>query len=294
MALEETLEAMKKQAIPLSSEKTGKASAENLAEIKTHFEDKKLVAVGESSHGTKEFFHIKKEIFKYLASELDYRGFLLETPYCDKYGLNKYTNSDSKDLEAAVNSLSFSVWRTKEIAEILEWIKKFNDERPEEDSITIYGFDIQNENRSAKKLLSQIDRDELSEEQRKSLEYLATEESKAWKNPDIERLRECIRDLKDLYDNLDSENSSDFDLDLLSNLVEGTEFALKTVNKDDPVSYRDRCMAEKIKRIIDSNEIEKAFIWAHNSHISKKEMTLGGKSYVPMGEHINDRFGEGI
>ena len=243
MTSEETLEAMKKQATPLSSENTGKTSAEDLAEIKTHFEDKKLVAVGESSHGTMEFFQMKKEIFKYLASELGYRAFLLETPYCDKTGLNEYTKSGSRNLEDAVDSLSFSVWRIKEIAELLEWIKKFNDERPEEDSITVYGFDIQKDNRSAKKVLSEINREELSEEQRKSLEYLATEESKAWKNPDTKRLRESIRDLKDLYDNLDSENSSGFDLDLLSNLVEGAEFALRTVNEDEPISYRDRCMA---------------------------------------------------
>src|ERR1035438_5470516 len=61
-----------------------------LIPLETLFKNKKIVGMGESTHGTKEFFNMKAKMFKFLVTHCGYRIFAIEATYGGTLKVNDY------------------------------------------------------------------------------------------------------------------------------------------------------------------------------------------------------------
>lgn len=94
--------------------------------------DKRIVMLGESSHGTEEYSLLKKQLIQYLHEKLGFKVVLFESPMTNCSYLN--LAADTNYAELVKNSIQ-SVWHTETVSQIFRYIKKSN--------IQFGGFDPQ-------------------------------------------------------------------------------------------------------------------------------------------------------
>jgi erythromycin esterase len=101
--------------------------------------DSQFVLLGEASHGTSEFYRWRTEITKRLINEKEFSFIAVEGDWPDCYKVNRYIkgfpDSENNTYKSAYDILySFNRWPTwmwanKEVVELVEWLKSFNDEK---------------------------------------------------------------------------------------------------------------------------------------------------------------------
>jgi erythromycin esterase len=100
--------------------------------------DRRLVQLGESSHGVSEFNQAKVRLIKFLHQEMGFTVIAFESSIYESFFANE--NADTlSDLEMMKNSI-FGVWHCQETLELFKYIKETRDtSRP----LILAGFDIQ-------------------------------------------------------------------------------------------------------------------------------------------------------
>ena len=104
--------------------------------------DAQVVALGESTHGTSEFFRLKHRVLEYLVREHGFRVFAIEDQQLGMERVNTYVQGGPGTVEEAMRGM-FGVWHTAEVRDLIEWMRTRNAEHPG-DPVEFVGFDMQN------------------------------------------------------------------------------------------------------------------------------------------------------
>lgn len=98
---------------------------------------KSLVQLGESSHGTKEFNHVKTRIIKFLHQEMDFSVIAMESGFFDGIHADSIRETASAD---SLMRFIFGVWQTNEVLELFQYVKETQSgSKP----LRLIGFDTQ-------------------------------------------------------------------------------------------------------------------------------------------------------
>ena len=103
----------------------------------------RVVALGEATHGNAEFQQLKLDVFKILVEKYGVRALALEGDYGCCEAVNRYIHDGKGTAEEAAAALGFTIYRTKEMANLIEWMRKYNETAAEGDDLRFYGFDMQ-------------------------------------------------------------------------------------------------------------------------------------------------------
>jgi erythromycin esterase-like protein len=98
----------------------------DLAFLKRLVGDARIVALGEGTHGTREFFTMKHRITRYLASEMGFTVFAIEANMPEAYRVNDYVLTGRGDPRALLDGMYFWTWNTREVLDLIEWMRAFN------------------------------------------------------------------------------------------------------------------------------------------------------------------------
>ena len=106
-------------------------------------EGKKIIALGEATHGNVEFQQLKLEVFKQMVEHYDVRAFALEGDYggCEK--VNQYIHGGEGTAQEAVAAIGFEIYRTDDMVELISYMREYNESALEGEDIRFYGFDMQ-------------------------------------------------------------------------------------------------------------------------------------------------------
>jgi len=126
---------------PLSPNQTN--DLDELLPLAPLLKDKKVVGMGEATHGTREFFNIKAKMFKFLATYCGYRVFTIEATYGGTLKVNDYVLYGKGDVLSAMRGMGYWTWDTEEVKELIEWMRAYNTGKPENEKLKFYGFDPQ-------------------------------------------------------------------------------------------------------------------------------------------------------
>ena len=109
-------------------------------------EGKTVIALGEATHGNKEFQELKLSVFQHLVETTAVRSFALEADYGEGILINEFIhgNGDIKDAREAVKKLSFNFYQTQQMVDLVQWMHNYNQSAAEADKLSFYGFDMQN------------------------------------------------------------------------------------------------------------------------------------------------------
>jgi len=134
--------------------------------LRSMFEGRSIIALGESTHGAREFFQMKHRLIRYLVTELDVRVLGLEMRFTGTLPLNAYLIHGEGNPEEILNGFGWLA-RTESFLELVEWLRGFNENNSRSEQVAIYGIDIGSGKKSidaVEAYLQEVDPDFCSEQ----------------------------------------------------------------------------------------------------------------------------------
>ncbi len=280
-----------------------------LLPLKSLFDDKEIIGMGEATHGTKEFFDIKAKFFKFLVTNCNYKVIAIEASTGGCSYINDYIQTGRGDIDSVMQRFDFWVWNTEEVKELVLWMKDYNLQNTEEEKICFYGFDMQNTYSPVEYICDFFE----------SHKFPKYKELLVSARPILTKSKIQIEGL--VYDRTSkfSDTLSVFSIHLKKWLADNealieTTYSRKQFEKINLCAesffqsaakpnalvslnalwkYRDSCMG---KNIVTIQKMEKAkmFLWAHNDHITNSYPIDKDTNYVgiPMGTIVKRAFGD--
>ena len=118
------IEWLRKSARPFATCEPG-GTDRDLASLRAIVGDARIVALGEVSSGTHEFFQMKRRIIEYLATHMGFTLFAIEESMPAAHRVNEYIltgRGDPKDVLAGTARHR----KTQEFLDFVEWMREFN------------------------------------------------------------------------------------------------------------------------------------------------------------------------
>jgi len=131
---------MAANAIRLTTAEAGHGFAD-MQPLKKVVGSARIVALGEATHGTREFFQLKHRMMEFLAAEMGFTVFSIEANMPEAYRLNDYVLNGAGDPAALIKGMYFWTWDTQEVLEMVKWMREFN--RSGKGRVEFTGFDMQ-------------------------------------------------------------------------------------------------------------------------------------------------------
>jgi erythromycin esterase-like protein len=121
---------------------------EDMQPLKQVVGNARIVALGEATHGTREFFQLKHRMVEFLASQMGFTIFAIEANMPEAYKLNEYVLHGTGDPVALIKGMYFWTWDTQEVLAMVKWMRELN--ASGKGQIQFTGFDMQTPTVAAK------------------------------------------------------------------------------------------------------------------------------------------------
>ncbi|MFM8914465.1 MAG: erythromycin esterase family protein, partial [Flammeovirgaceae bacterium] len=131
---------------------TPSASTDDLTFLNTFLSEKPIVALGESTHGTSEFFTFRHRMIQHMVQQLNFRVIAVETNFSTAQNINEYILGGPGTGKAAVQTISGWVYNNQEFVQLIEWLRLYNSAQPAANKVTFHGFDAQSAQAAAKRV----------------------------------------------------------------------------------------------------------------------------------------------
>ena len=108
--------------------------------------ERRIVLLGEASHGTHEFYQQRAEITKRLIVEKDFQAVAVEADWPDADRVNRFVQLRGEDREATDALADFRrfpawMWRTADVLDFVGWLREHN-EKHTRAQVGFYGMDL--------------------------------------------------------------------------------------------------------------------------------------------------------
>src|SRR3954465_6161170 len=277
------------------------------------FADRRVVLLGEASHGTSEFYRARAAISRRLIEEHGFTIVAVEADWPDAAAVDRYVRHRPARAKAEPPFQRFPtwMWRNTDVAALIEWMRKHNAGVPEfERRAGFYGLDIYNMSGSIAAVLEYLDKVDpeaavvarerygcLMPWQKEPSTYghaVLTAGYRKCEQAVIDQCRELLQRRLD-YAAQDSEGF----LDAAQNarLIASAERYYRIMYYGGPESWnlRDTHMFETLEHLLEARGPQStAVVWAHNSHIGDARYTEMGvvREELNIGQLSRQRFGQ--
>lgn len=259
-------------------------------------ETSNLIAIGESTHGSKEFNIYRLKFFEHLARNCGYKFFFLEVDFASAVKLNNYVLTGKGKPKDVLQNQSRWIWKTSEMLDIINWMELYNRNKKEKNKLQLFGIDMAKLftiTRLAKsKLTNNSDKESSHIVQLINKLYYTTSDTSL-----TDSLIKIISTKINIYISSGLHKVSENDyliLDMCSILMKQNQ-QVKKADFIEGAILRDKFMAQNIIKIMQFYKKDnKSFLAAHNLHIAKvtQSYAFGFMKYDVMGNHLNRYFGK--
>jgi erythromycin esterase-like protein len=283
--------------------------------------DRRFVLIGESSHGTHEFYRERARITRRLIDERGFTAVAVEADWPDAYRVNRYVMGLSDDPNANAALSDFRrfpawMWRNRDVLAFVEWLRARNDAHV--NVITkarFYGLDLYSLRASIEAVVDYLDRVDPEEAKRARARYscfdhvgaegqqygyaLAYAGAIPCENEVVTQLIE-LRRKADAYLRRDGWIADDefFFAEQNARLVRNAEEYYQQMYRAEVSSWnlRDRHMAGTLDALIEHLDRQhpraKVIVWEHNSHVGDARSTeMGERGELNVGQLARQRYG---
>jgi erythromycin esterase-like protein len=267
-------------------------SKNDLDALMNRIGDARFVLLGESSHGTHEFYSWRAAISKRLIEEKGFNFISVEGDWPDCYKINRFIKGYETEKNAQSILSTFVRWPTWmwgnwEIVSLANWMKEYNDRLPDNSrKVGFYGLDVyslwesldviqkylnENDPQTAKICKKAVDC--FSSYNRDEHAYAMRSLSSPCRD-EVTRLLSEVRKKSPQYQ-YDPEDSLNMEQNSWV-AVEAEKYYRNMVSFDDQTwNIRDKHMMDTLKRLVQFHGPEsKAIVWEHNTHIGDARYTI--------------------
>ena len=266
----------------------------------------RIIALGESSHGTSEFFRLKHRVLEYLIRHHGFRLFAMEDQQLEMEKVNAYVRGGSGTIEEAMSGM-FGVWATTEVKDLIEWLKEYNVEHSH-DPVEFVGFDMQNPTLPIDSLFAFAKRYDpnlyptlvsLLWDYRKAWQrnaypqYLVSDSVRHRWADGAEAAWRLVKARRTAWLSRAESKMDSLDVEWAQQNARVAAQAGRYIFNHQP--DRDSSMALNLKWHLDRRgSDERVVLWAHDSHISKGQASTTEGNYFlsSMGFYLNQLYGK--
>ena len=258
-------------------------------------EGTRIVALGEATHGNREFQQLKREVFEILVRKYDVRALVIEGDCGGCTIINEYIQGGEGDDRELTKLLGYRLYRTDDMQELIRWMHDYNETAPEEGKVRLYGMDIQRSTfniQVLKAFYDQVDPERAADVSGQLDDLFGTEED----GYDKERVDEIIASMDALSKELENRSeayieASDPDTYLRACLsAKALNCYIKYGEKENySHRYRDESMKSMVDRILAHEELEhgsELMLACHNGHMTKNQSSR----FTFLGKFLHDEM----
>lgn len=276
----------------------------------------RIVLIGESSHGTHEFYRERSRITQELILKKQFNAVAVEADWPDAYRVNRYVRGQGRDKDAEQALRGFKrfpawMWRNTDVFAFIEWLHAHNTSQDDQRFMTgFYGIDLYSLRTSMEAVIAYLDTIDphFAAEARYRYSCFDIFESDGQRyghgstiNPAAACEREVVEQLVDLRNRQQEFLSRDgwvardeyFYAERNAQLVVDAERYYRNMYRGHVSSWnlRDTHMVETLyaldAHLQRESETSKIVVWAHNSHIGDARATeMSRRGEVNVGQLV--------
>ncbi|WP_175583856.1 erythromycin esterase family protein [Nocardia cyriacigeorgica] len=289
-----------------------------------------VVLIGESSHGTHEFYAARAQITKWLIENKGFTAVAVEADWPDAYRVNRYVHARGSDTHAEEALRGFErfpawMWRNTVVRDFVGWLRDHDDGQVRHDEPTtgFYGLDLYSLHRSMTEVVRYLERtDRLAAQRAKArydcFDHTGGNDAQAYGfGAAFGAGRSCedqvVQQLIELQNTAVADGGSDpaaadelFDALRNAWSVRDAEAYYRTMFGERSASWnlRDQHMADTLDALREhlrrrsqpghdiTDEPPKIVVWAHNSHVGDARATeMGAEGQLTIGQLMRERYG---
>ena len=274
------------------------------------FADKRVVMLGECSHGTHEFYAARAAITRHLVAEHGFTIVAVEGDWPDAAAYDRMIRGRPPRADAPPPFQRFPtwMWRNTVIPGFLRDLKAINADRSESEQAGFYGLDIYNMSGSIEAVLAYLDENDpaaaaVARERYGCLTPWQADPATYGRATLRRGHAECeaavIAQCRDLLGRALENDGESFGAAMNARLVASAEQYYRIMYYGGAASWnlRDRHMADTLEHLLDARGPEaKAIVWAHNSHIGDARATDMGavRGEHNIGQLARERWGDEV
>ena len=302
-------ELIRQQAEPFSS-----ADYADLTPVLNRIGTARVVLIGESTHGTSEFYRMRARITQALIEQKGFDFVAIEADWPDAYRIHDFVTHRQRlepyDWEAFARFPTW-MWRNHEVRDFIHWLRNFNLHRESAQLAGFYGLDLYSMFTSAHRVIEYLDGvdAEAAAVARTRYGRLTPWEGDpaAYGRAALSgKYRSCERDVVQVLNDLlrrRVENSIRngeglFDAQANARLVADAEryYRIMYYGSDESWNHRDTHMFDILQLLLDRHgPTSKAIVWEHNSHLGNAAATEFGKhGQINIGQLCREAFGDAV
>ncbi|BBZ45385.1 hypothetical protein MPRM_26660 [Mycobacterium parmense] len=288
--------------------------------------DARVVLIGESSHGTHEFYEARAEITKWLIEEKGFCAVAAEADWPDAYRVNRYVRGIG-EAESADEALSgFErfpawMWRNVVVRDFVDWLRARNRLHESNGRVQagFYGLDLYSLHRSMAEVIAYLDAVDpkaaaRARERYACFDHASADDGQAYgfsaafgAGPSCEK--EAIEQLVDIQRNALAYARTDgllaedelFYTHQNAQTVRNAEVYYRAMFSGRVTSWnlRDKHMAQTLEALLNhldrhlDTPSARIVVWAHNSHVGDARATeVSSDGQLTLGQLVRQRYGD--
>ncbi|MDR5806770.1 protein-L-isoaspartate(D-aspartate) O-methyltransferase [Caballeronia sp. LZ019] len=286
-------------------------AAPEFAQAFDRFADKRVVLLGEASHGTAEFYEARAAITRRLIEKHGFRFVAVEADWPDAATVDEHVRHRPRARPDAKPFQRFPqwMWRNAEFGAFVAWMREHNVALPPDRRAAFYGLDLYSLSESITAVLAYLDREDpeaarIARERYGCLtpwqKNPAVYGRAAWQAGFGKCEKAVIAQLRDLLDKRLASPAADpglLDATHNARLVASAEQYYRAMYSGSAESWnlRDTHMFDTLTSLLDAwGPDSRAVVWAHNSHLGDASATEMGRvrDELNVGQLCRERFGD--
>jgi erythromycin esterase-like protein len=272
------------------------------------FANKRVVLLGEASHGTEEFYRARAAITRRLVERHGFNMVAVEADWPDASAIDRYVRGRPApaDTEPPFQRFPTWMWRNTAVADMVRWMETHNAALPPERRAGFHGLDLYNLGSAMTEVLAYLDRTdpEAAAEARQRYGCLlpwASEPAGYGRralSAGYSRCEQAVSEMcRELLERQRADGPDDELLDAAANarLIASAEEYYRVMYYGGPDSWnlRDTHMADTLDQLLRARGPDsKAVVWAHNSHLGDARATdmSWSRDELNLGQLCRERY----
>lgn len=287
---------------------------DDLAPLYAAIGDRRFVLLGESSHGTREFYQKRARISRHLIEHQGFRFVAVEGDWPSIYLLNNYVKlrtDEAQDartwIKQSINRWPSWMWANEEFLDFVEWLRAHNTSLEEDQRVGLFGLDMQDPDSAMAQVLHWLHANDQNGHQfavniyqrlldfPQGLRGYAHHLARGGQRLDNEVAAVAERLRTALGDSAPGAPKDAWAAKQSALAVQRAEKQYYAATTDGPLSWNARAsfMHEQVQRVAERyGEHSRGIVWAHNTHIGDSAATdMRNRGEVNIGRLLRESEG---
>ncbi|MEZ2442616.1 erythromycin esterase family protein [Chitinophaga sp. RCC_12] len=274
--------------------------------------DRRIVMLGEASHGTHEYYTWRTAITQKLIQEKRFRFIAVEGDWPDCYLINRYVkgyNDAGKNITDILKTFDrwpTWMWANWEIAALAEWLREYNSSLSLTEKVGFYGLDVYSLWDSMQAMINYLQKEDQQAAQfvKKAIScfepFNQDEQQYARYSLNRHHCRDevlaLLKEIRLRAQYLDGDREAGFNTEQNALVAVNAERYYRSMMEFDNNSWniRDRHMMETLERLLlFHGSGAKCVVWEHNTHIGDARATdMAAAGMVNTGQLARETYGD--